>query len=88
MLGALGSILLLVGVIWMVVIAIQSGQTTGDKVLWALVCFLCSPIGSIIFYIVKKQGLVPLLLQIVGLVIAMVGGGFNYSLGGMTPTTP
>lgn len=86
MLGALGSILMLIGVIWMVVVAIQTGQTTGEKVLWGLVCFLCSPLGSIIFFIVKRQGLIPLILQIVGLVIAIAGGGFNYqfSTGGMT----
>jgi uncharacterized membrane protein YjjP (DUF1212 family) len=88
MLGALGGILLLVGVIWMVVVAVQTGQTTGEKVLWALVCFFCSPLGSIIFYIVKRQGLIPLLLQIVGIVITIAGGGFNYSYQLGTPTTP
>ena len=87
MLGALGSILLLVGIIWMVVVAIQTGQTTGDKVIWALVCFFCSPLGSIIFFIVKKQGMVPLLLQIAGFILALVGGGFNAYLGGMSPVT-
>jgi uncharacterized membrane protein YjjP (DUF1212 family) len=87
MLGMLGSILLLVGVIWMVVVAVQTGQTTGEKALWGLVCFFCSPLGSIIFYIVKRQGMIPLLLQIVGFVIMLLGGGFNYSYGGMPPTT-
>ena len=87
MLGALGSILLLVGIIWMVVVAIQTGQTTGEKVIWALVCFFCSPLGSIIFFIVKKQGMVPLLLQIVGFIICIVGGGFNAYLGGYAPAT-
>ena len=41
MLAILGYIILLVGVIWMVVTAIQTGQTTGEKVIWALVCFFC-----------------------------------------------
>jgi hypothetical protein len=89
MLGMLGYIILLVGIIWMVVIAIQTGQTTGEKVIWALVCFFCSPIGSIIFYIMKKQGMVPLLLQIVGIILLFVGGGFNYSYNmGAPVTTP
>lgn len=89
MLGALGSIVMFVGVIWMVVIAVQTGQTTGEKALWGLVCFFCSPIGSIIFFIVKKQGMIPLVLQIIGLVILIAGGGMNFSFGtGMTPTTP
>jgi hypothetical protein len=87
MLGALGGILLLVGVIWMVVVAIQTGTTTGEKALWGLVCFFCSPLGSIIFFAVKRQGLIPLILQIVGLVLTFAGGGFNYSygVGNMTP---
>jgi hypothetical protein len=89
MLGALGGIVFLVGVIWMVVVAIQTGQTTGEKILWGLVCFFgCNPIGSIIFFIVKKQGLVPLLLQIVGMVIMFLSGGFNFSYGTGGMTTP
>jgi hypothetical protein len=88
MLGMLGSLLLLVGVIWMVIVAIQTGQTTGEKVIWALVCFFCSPLGSIIFYIMKKQGMIPLLLQIVGFILMIVGGGFNYSYGVGNMTTP
>ena len=86
MLAILGYILLLVGVIWMVVVAIQTGQTTGEKVIWALVCFFCSPLGSIIFYVMKKQGMVPLLLQIVGFIIMFVGGGLSAYTGGGIPT--
>lgn len=87
MLPILGYILLLVGIIWMVVIAIQTGQTTGEKALWGLVCFFCSPLGSIIFYVLKKQGMVPLLLQIVGFIVMMVGGGLSAFTGGI-PTSP
>jgi len=83
MLGALGGILLLVGIIWMVVVAIQTGQTTGEKAIWGLVCFFCSPLGSIIFFVMKKQGMVPLLLQIAGFILTLVGGGFNYSFGNL-----
>jgi acetyl-CoA carboxylase carboxyltransferase component len=73
--ASLGGLLCFVGAIWLVVIAIQTGQTTGEKVLWALVNFLCQPLGGIIFFIVKRQGLVPLLLVIIGTVL----GGFGYS---------
>ena len=89
MLGLLGWLIFFVGVIWMVVIAFQTGQSTGEKILWAAVCFFCSPLGSIIFYIVKKQGMVPLLLQIVGFIVMIIGGGFSYSYSFGTPgTTP
>ena len=87
MLVMLGYILFLAGVIWMVVTAIQTGQTTGEKVLWALVCFFCSPLGSIIFLIVKKVGMIPLLLQIVGFVVMFLSGGLNAYMGGMAPAT-
>jgi len=73
MFASLGGILLLVGSIWLVVIAIQTGQTTGEKVLWGLVNFFCQPLGGIIFYIVKKQGLVPLILAIIGAVLTGAG---------------
>jgi len=89
MLAILGYILLLVGVIWMVVTAIQTGQTTGDKVIWALVCFFCGVLGGIIFFAVKRQGLVPLLLEIVGMVLLFLGGGMAaYNFGGFPATTP
>lgn len=87
MLGAIGGILYLVGLIWMVITAVQTGKDTTEKAIWALVCFFCSPLGSIIFYVVKRRGLIPLLLMIVGLVVVFLGGGFNYSynMGGVTP---
>ena len=77
LLPGLGSILILVGAIWLIVIAIQTGQTTGEKVIWALVNFLCQPLGGIIFYVVKRQGLVPLLLVIAGWLIMVLGGGLT-----------
>ena len=69
----LGSLLILIGTIWLIVVSIQTGQTTGEKVIWALVNFLCQPIGGIVFYIVKRAGLVPLLLVIAGVILAGIG---------------
>ena len=75
--ASLGGLLTLVGAVWLVVIAIQTGQTNGEKVIWALVNFLCQPLGGIVFYIVKRQGLVPLLLVLIGSILLGFG---NYSL--------
>lgn len=83
----LASILMLVGTIWLVVTAIQTGGTTGEKVLWAIVNLLCQPLGGIIFYIVKRAGLVPLLLVIIGWVIFFLGGGMA-AYQNMVPMTP
>ncbi len=69
----LGGLLILIGTIWLVVTAIQTGQTTGDKVIWALVNFFCQPIGGIIFFAVKRVGLIPLILIIVGFVFFAPG---------------
>ena len=89
MLGMIGWLVLLVGIIWMVVTAIQTGQTTGDKVIWALVCFFCGILGGIIFFAVKRQGLVPLLIEIVGVILMFMGGGLaNLSNMGVPATTP
>lgn len=75
--ASLGGLLILIGSVWLIVIAIQTGQTTGEKVIWALVNFFCQPIGGIVFYIIKKQGLIPLILVIIGVILAGVG---NYSM--------
>jgi len=71
--ASLGGLLLLIGSIWLVVVAIQTGTTTGEKVIWALVNFFCRPLGGIIFYIVKKQGLVPLIMVIIGAIVTGAG---------------
>ncbi len=69
----LGSLIMFIGTIWLVVVAIQSGKTTGEKVIWALVNFFCQPLGGIVFFIVRRVGLVPLILVIIGAVIAGIG---------------
>ncbi|HSK73248.1 MAG TPA: hypothetical protein VK892_16230 [Pyrinomonadaceae bacterium] len=75
--GLLGVVLFLAGVIWLIVISIQTGETTGEKVLWAVVNFICQPLGGIIFYIVRRQGLIPLILVIIGWLLLMYG---NYGM--------
>ena len=71
----LGGLLCFIGIIWLIVIAVQTGKTTGEKVLWALVNFFCQPLGGIVFFIVKRQGLIPLILVIIGSIL----GGIGYS---------
>lgn len=73
----LGSLLLLIGTIWLIVIAVQTGQSTGEKVGWALVNFFCQPLGGIVFFIVKKQGMIPLILVIIGAILLGIG---NFSM--------
>jgi hypothetical protein len=75
--ASLGGVLTLVGAVWLVVIAIQTGQTNGEKVIWALVNFLCQPLGGIVFYIVKREGLIPLIFVLIGSLLLGFG---NYSL--------
>lgn len=72
--AGLGGILFLIGMVWLIILAVQTGETTGEKALWALVNFFCQPLGGIVFFIMKKVGLVPLILMIVGWLI----GGFGY----------
>ena len=83
MLGILGWVLVFVGTIWLVVTAIQTGADTKDKVIWGLVNFFCQPLGGIIFYVMKKQGMIPLLLVIAGWIMMVVGGGMNFSMGNL-----
>ena len=73
LLVGLGGLLMFVGAVWLVVVAIQTGKTTGEKVLWALVNFFCNPLGGIVFFIVRKQGLVPMLIAVVGFLLYMGG---------------
>ena len=83
MLGILGAIVSFIGVIWMVITAIQTGKDTADKVIWGLVNFFCQPLGGIIYFFVKKQGLVPLLMIIGGMILVVLGGGASFSVGNL-----
>ncbi|HQU81580.1 MAG TPA: PLDc N-terminal domain-containing protein [Pyrinomonadaceae bacterium] len=73
--AGIGGLLMFIGTIWLIIVAIQTGQTTGEKVLWALVNFFCQPIGGIVFFFVRKQGLIPLILVIIGSVLFGAGYG-------------
>jgi hypothetical protein len=85
-LGILGLVLFLAGVIWLIVISIQTGTTTGEKIIWAVVNFICQPLGGIIFYIVRRQGLVPLILVLIGWILLMFS---NYrTMSGMMNQPP
>jgi hypothetical protein len=74
-LALIGSLMILVGAVWLIIIAVQTGADTKEKVIWALVNFFCQPIGGIVFYVMRKQGLVPLLIVIIGTVLYLIGGG-------------
>lgn len=49
MLGILGWLVAVIGMIWLVVTAIQTGKDTADKAIWGLVNFFCQPLGGIVF---------------------------------------
>lgn len=86
MLFGLGSLLMLVGTIWLVVTAIQSGETTGEKVIWGLVNFFCQPLGGIIYFVLKKKGMTPLILVIIGAIVS--GAGWSMSANEIMQTMP
>ena len=87
MIAILGWVLLVVGTLWLVVTAIQTSTETQDKVIWGLVNFFCQPIGGIVFFAMKKQGLIPLILVIAGWIVMVVGGGMS-AFTNMAPVTP
>lgn len=82
-----GYALMLIGWIWMIVTAIQTGKDTSDKAIWGLVTFFCGIIGGLIFFFVKKEGRNPLLLQVAGWILAVLatvigGGQASFNIGG------
>ena len=82
----IGALLMLVCVIWFVVLSFQMGGSTGEKVVWAIVNFFFQPIAGIIFFFVKKAGLVPMILGIIGAVV--YGYGWFTSMGDVMRTIP
>lgn len=64
----IGALLMLICVVWFVVLSVQLGGSTGEKVIWVVVNLLFQPLAGIIFFFVKKAGLVPMILGIIGMV--------------------
>jgi hypothetical protein len=62
-----------VGVMWLVYISITSSRSVVSKTLWAVANLIGQPLAGIVFYIVKRQGLVPLLLLVIGWMLLMLG---------------
>ena len=80
-LGMLGWLLVVVGVIWLTVIAYKTAGA-----LWAVITFFLSTLGGLIFCIMHKTGWMQLGMQFVGWVLMFVGGGM--AMLGAMPTTP
>lgn len=65
----IGALLMLIGIVWFIYLAVQTEQTTGAKVLWALLLFFLQPITGIIYFILRRVGLVPLILILIGTLV-------------------
>jgi zinc transporter ZupT len=68
-----GALISFIGSVWFIILAIQTGKSNREKALWAIISLICQPIGGLIFYIVKRVGLVPLILVIIGAILMAVG---------------
>lgn len=64
----IGTLIALVGWIWLVVIGFQKGGA-----LWGILIFFFSWLAGLIFCIMNKTGWVPLALMIVGGIISGIG---------------
>lgn len=80
---SIGGLLFLIGAIWLVVLSFQTQNSTGLKIIWAIANFFFNPIAGIIFYIVNKVGLVPMILCIIGAILS--GYGMVASVPAVTP---
>ena len=69
-LSILGCILLLVGWIWLMVVA---GKSAG--ILWVVLIFFFSLLAGLIFCIMKKTGWTQWLMMLVGWLLVMFSGG-------------
>jgi hypothetical protein len=63
MIIGVGGLLMLIGAIWMICLAVTGEPTTGGKVIWAIAIFLTGPLAGTIYFLVKKIGMVPLILM-------------------------
>ena len=82
----IGALLMLICVVWFVVLSVQLGTSTGEKVIWVIVNLLFQPLAGIIFFFVKKAGLIPMILGIIGMIF--YGYGLFTSMGDIMRQMP
>jgi len=82
----LGSLLIFLGSVWFAVLGVLNGRSLGEKIVWAIVNLIFQPIGGIIFLILKRTGLIPLLLVIAGYVLMVIA--YPSVMHGMIGTIP
>jgi hypothetical protein len=71
-LSLLGAVLMLVGWIWLMVVAYKSAGA-----LWAVLIFFFSLLAGLIFCIMKKEGWMQWGLLLIGWLLVMFGGGMS-----------
>jgi hypothetical protein len=86
MLISIGALLMLICIVWFVILSVRLSSSTGEKVVWIVLNLLFQPLAGIIFFIMKKAGLIPMLLGIIGVV--MYGYGFFTSIGDVMNNAP
>ena len=69
MFGTLGWLVMLVGAIWMIYTAVTTETTTGSKAVWGILIFLFGPLAGTVYFLMKKVGLVPLVLMWIGVLV-------------------
>lgn len=82
----IGALIMLIGIVWFIYLSFQRGGSTAEKVVWALLNFFLQPLAGIIFFFVKKDGLIPMILVIIGFLF--YGYGMFTSLGDVMKTMP
>lgn len=70
----LGIILWLVSVIWFIYLSLRRNESNLMKAVWSILSLLFQPIAGIAFFILKKDGLIPMLLSIIAVILFGVGG--------------
>lgn len=70
-----GVLISFIGSVWFIILSIKTGKSNGEKALWAIVSLICQPIGGLVFYIVKRVGLIPLILVIIGAILMVISYG-------------
>jgi FtsH-binding integral membrane protein len=68
-LSEIGAIIFFIGWVWLIFLSLRLPVSRKMKIVWVIANLVTAPLGSLVFYLINRKGLIPLALTAIGFVV-------------------